>query len=72
MDRLVRRVRVGELAERLNTQGEDPIVIADVRSHGYYDAGAQRVRGSIRLEPNNMEPALDALPKNAPIFLYCT
>jgi len=72
MDGLVRRVRVAELANRLNDRAAPPIVIADVRSHGYYDAGAQRVRGSIRLEPNNLDSALDALPKDAPIFLYCT
>jgi len=31
------------------------MIIADVRSHGYYDAGAHRIHGSIRIEPNNLE-----------------
>ena len=26
------------------------VVIADVRSHGYYDPGTQRIKNSIRVE----------------------
>src|SRR5271154_2435630 len=47
-------------------------VIYDVRSHGYYDRKATRIRGSQRLEPNGL-PAFDELavgPKQ--VFLYCT
>jgi membrane protein DedA with SNARE-associated domain len=69
---LVRRVTVAEVAGRLALENAPPIIIADVRSHGYYDADEQRVRGSIRLEPNNLDAAIDALPKDTPIYLYCT
>jgi len=72
MDGLVHKVSVAEVAARLKNQSASPIIIADVRSHGYYDAGAQRVRGSIRLEPNNLDGVLDNLSKSAPIYLYCT
>ncbi|HUA19654.1 MAG TPA: hypothetical protein VMB25_12985 [Bryobacteraceae bacterium] len=65
------RVSPKEVAERLSGQ-PSAIVIADVRSHGYYDPEEQRVRGSIRIEPNNLEAALDSLPKDTPIYLYCT
>ena len=52
--RAVPRVQVDELARRVHSEGLDKIVVADVRSHGYYDSGAERIRGSIRIEPNNL------------------
>jgi len=67
LDRRVRRVTVADVVAR-----QGPMIIADVRSHGYYDSGAQRVRGSIRLEPNNLDAVIDSLAKNTPIYLYCT
>jgi rhodanese-related sulfurtransferase len=48
------------------------ILIADVRSHGYYDADSQRIAGSIRIEPNNLEEEIKNLPKDREIYLYCT
>jgi membrane protein DedA with SNARE-associated domain len=69
--RHVRRVKVSEVAARQD-KDSTAIIIADVRSHGYYDAGEQRVRGSIRLEPNNLDVAIATLPKGAEIYLYCT
>ncbi len=72
LDRFVPRVTASEVAARLMKGAPTQIVIADVRSHGYYDAGALRVRGSIRLEPNNLDEALEALSKEIPIYLYCT
>jgi membrane protein DedA with SNARE-associated domain len=46
--------------------------VFDVRSHGYYDAGAQRIQGSIRLEPNRLAQTLSGLPEAGTIYLYCT
>lgn len=68
--RVVPRVQVDELIQRLGS-GEE-LTILDVRSHGYYDPGAQRIRGSVRFEPNQFEEAVKALPKDKLIFLYCT
>src|SRR5580658_9414181 len=53
-DRVVPRVDVQILAAKLQTDGPGKIVLADVRSHGYYSAGAVRIPGSIRVEPNNL------------------
>ncbi len=40
------------LHERLQQLEPDKlVVIADVRSHGYYDPGMQRIKNSIRVEP---------------------
>jgi len=72
MYRVVPRVSVDELAERLKTDIAKEIVIADVRSHGYYDAQARRILGSIRLEPNNLQASIKELSKERQIYLYCT
>jgi membrane protein DedA with SNARE-associated domain len=46
--------------------------VFDVRSHGYYDSGAQRIQGSTRLEPNRLIQTLATLPESEKIYLYCT
>jgi membrane protein DedA with SNARE-associated domain len=71
--RIVPRVQVAELAKKL--QSDEPpgkILLVDVRSHGYYDPGAARIRGSIRIEPNNLSDEIKTLPKGKDIYLYCT
>ena len=42
-----------------------------MRSHGYYEHGAARIRGSQRLEPNSLYQLTD-VSKAAPLILYCT
>ena len=68
---VVPRIEVAELAKRLVTPQEE-FVMVDVRSHGYYDPGAARIAGSIRLEPNRLSEELKTLPKDKDIFVYCT
>lgn len=46
--------------------------VVDVRSHGYYDARAERIKGSIRLEPHRLPQAAADLPETEKIYLYCT
>ena len=70
--RIVPRVQVAELARKLASEEKNKIVIADVRSHGYYDAYAARIQGAIRIEPNNLEQEIANLPKDKDIYLYCT
>jgi len=48
------------------------MLIADVRSHGYYEADSERIAGSIRIEPNNLVEEVKDLPKDREIYLYCT
>jgi rhodanese-related sulfurtransferase len=48
------------------------VQIVDVRSHGYYDAGSERIAGSIRIEPNNLDEEIKHLSKDKAIYLYCT
>ncbi|MBS1815168.1 MAG: VTT domain-containing protein [Acidobacteria bacterium] len=73
----VARVKAEELRERLeHPDPAHPIVIADVRSHGYYDPGMQRIKNSIRIEPSRLLPELEALRETiAPIcdiYVYCS
>ncbi len=69
---IVPRVQVQELAGRLANGETDRVQIVDVRSHGYYDKGSERILGSIRIEPNNLEEEVKNLPKDKDIYLYCT
>jgi membrane protein DedA with SNARE-associated domain len=68
---VVPRIEVEELAKLLLTAERD-VVLVDVRSHGYYDPGAARIAGSIRLEPNQLSEELKTLPKDKDIYVYCT
>jgi membrane protein DedA with SNARE-associated domain len=70
--RIVPRVQVTELAEKLAASEGTSVVVADVRSHGYYDSGARRIKGSIRLEPNNLLATVKDWPHDKQIYLYCT
>jgi hypothetical protein len=71
-DRIVPRVQARELALRLASEQGDKVLIVDVRSHGYYDQGAERIKNSIRIEPNNLEEEIKNLSKEKDIYLYCT
>jgi membrane protein DedA with SNARE-associated domain len=69
---VIPRVPADELAKRLASEAAQNMLIADVRSHGYYDADSERIAGSIRLEPNNLIEEVKNLPKDREIYLYCT
>ncbi|MGZ7094393.1 MAG: VTT domain-containing protein [Candidatus Angelobacter sp.] len=70
--RVVPRIQVEEVTRRLASEDKDKILLMDVRSHGYYDSEAARIKGSIRLEPNNLKDELKNIPKDKDIFVYCT
>jgi membrane protein DedA with SNARE-associated domain len=70
--RVVPRVQVGEVTRKLSSEEKENIILMDVRSHGYYDADAARIKGSIRLEPNNLKEELKSIPKDKDIYVYCT
>jgi rhodanese-related sulfurtransferase len=65
-------VQVEELAMRLKSEEADKLLVIDVRSHGYYDPGTARIKGSIRLEPNNFSEEIKRLPKDKDLYVYCT
>ncbi len=71
-DRVVPRIHVAELVAKLHSDSAGKILLADVRSHGYYSAGAVRIPGSIRIEPNNLSAEIRTFPRNKEMYLYCT
>ena len=75
--RQIERIDAAELQQRLQALDPDKlVVIADVRSHGYYDPGMQRIKNSIRVEPHRLEEELVALREfmapECEIYLYCS
>jgi len=69
---LVPRVGVAQIMLRLASEGNGDLIIADVRSHGYYDPETKRIAGSIRIEPNRLKEEVKNLPRDKDIYLYCT
>ncbi len=69
--RLMPKISVRDAA---GTMSESPLDIRvfDVRSHGYYERGAQRIQGALRLDPNRMAAVLPGLSPLTKIYLYCT
>ena len=69
----VPRIHVDDLEKKVHPhEGLSQVIIADTRSHGYYDPGATRIPGSIRLEPNNLPQEMQQLSRTKEIYLYCT
>jgi membrane protein DedA with SNARE-associated domain/rhodanese-related sulfurtransferase len=75
--RKIERISAANLHERLQSLTPDKlVVIADVRSHGYYDPGMKRIKNSIRVEPNRLKEEIVALREfmapECEIYLYCS
>ena len=75
--RQIEKITAQNLRERLEAQDSNRlVVIADVRSHDYYDPGMQRIKNSIRVEPNRLQDELAALKEfmapECEIYLYCS
>ncbi len=73
----IEKISAASLHERLQAMTPDRlVVIADVRSHGYYDPGMQRIKNSIRVEPHRLKEELVALREfmapECEIYIYCS
>jgi membrane protein DedA with SNARE-associated domain/rhodanese-related sulfurtransferase len=73
----IEKIAAADLYEKIRTSTHDRLlIIADVRSHGYYDPGMQRIKDSIRVEPSRLKEELDALREfmqpECEIYLYCS
>jgi len=73
----IQKISATDLKQRVEALGPDRVVvIADVRSHNYYDPGMQRIKNSIRVEPTRLKEELEALrafmAPECEIYLYCT
>jgi membrane protein DedA with SNARE-associated domain/rhodanese-related sulfurtransferase len=75
--RQIEKISAARLQERIEDSDNDRlVVIADVRSHNYYDPGMHRIKNSIRVEPNRLQEELEALKEfmapDCEIYLYCS
>ena len=73
----IEKISAEELRQRMQALTPDKlVVIADVRSHNYYDPGMQRIKNSIRVEPTRLKEELEALREfmapECEIYLYCS
>ena len=73
----IQKISADELRRRVEASTPDSlVVIADVRSHNYYDPGMQRIKNSIRVEPTRLKEELEALrafmAPECEIYLYCS
>jgi membrane protein DedA with SNARE-associated domain/rhodanese-related sulfurtransferase len=71
------RIQPAELAGMLETPDpERVVIIADVRSHGYYEPKMERIQNSIRIEPNRLAEEMavmqELLEPACEVFVYCT
>jgi len=71
------RIQPSELAGMLETPDpERVVIIADVRSHGYYEPKMERIQNSIRIEPNRLAQEMavmqELLEPECEVFVYCT
>jgi len=73
----ISKISATSLKQRLEQLTPDTVVvIADVRSHNYYDPGMLRIKNSIRVEPTRLKEELEALREfmapECEIYLYCS
>ncbi|HSY37656.1 MAG TPA: VTT domain-containing protein [Acidobacteriaceae bacterium] len=75
----VEKIGARDLRKHLQTAKQDRLlIIADVRSRGYYDPGMQRIKNSIRVDPDRIMEDLEVLQEfmlpqpDCEIYLYCS
>ena len=73
----IEKISAETLRDRLVSADPSKLmIIADVRSHNYYDPGMQRIKNSIRVEPTRLKEELAALREfmapECEIYLYCS
>jgi membrane protein DedA with SNARE-associated domain/rhodanese-related sulfurtransferase len=70
--RALRTIPFASPVEVARAMSKDSALIYDVRSHGYYDSTATRIKGSKRLDPNALNQIDVEFPAGMHIYLYCT
>jgi rhodanese-related sulfurtransferase len=75
----VEKIAAKDLYQYLLTAKQDRLlIIADVRTRGYYDPGMQRIKNSIRVDPSRLREDLEVLEEfmlpqpDCEIYLYCS
>ncbi len=75
----VKKIAAKDLYHHILTVKNDRLlIIADVRSRGYYDPGMHRIKNSIRVDPGRLREDLEVLQEfmlpqpDCEIYLYCS
>jgi rhodanese-related sulfurtransferase len=63
------RISPAELKKQMDSH--QPVTILDARSEKDYGESDQRIRGDIRIDPEDLHD-LPELPKDRPTMVYCT
>lgn len=66
----VPRIIKEELKTKMD-KGEN-IIVLDVRTGGSYDGSKVKIKGALRIAPNEVESRYKELPKDKEIITYCT
>src|SRR5262245_60846017 len=64
------RITVKGLKRKMDTK--EDIVVLDVRSKTAYLGSTVRIKGAVRIPPEELEERMKELPKNKLIVAYCT
>lgn len=66
----VERITPDEVMARM--EAGEKILILDIRSKGAYEAGDIRIKGDVRIAPDDLEARMYELPMGTEIVTYCT
>lgn len=66
----VPRITPEELNARI-ARGERVFII-DVRTHGSYERSAVKIKGAVRVAPNDLFKSASEFPSDGALVLYCT
>jgi rhodanese-related sulfurtransferase len=66
----IARITPEELKQRLDA-GED-IVIVDLRHEMEFDAEPETISGAVRMDPADLEEAIEVIPRDRDIILFCS
>ena len=66
----VERITVDELKEMLEKKA--PVTILDVRTGSSYDDSTMKIKGALRIAPDEMETRMKEIPRDREIVTYCT
>jgi 3-mercaptopyruvate sulfurtransferase SseA len=64
------RITIQQLKQKLDNK--EDIVILDVRSNSSYLGSTVKIKGAVRIPPEEIEQRLKELPKDKEIITYCT
>ena len=64
------RITVEELKAMLARQA--PVAVLDVRAGASYDDATMKIKGALRIPPDEVEARLKEIPRNSEVVTYCT